>query len=138
MFKLINFPRYCIKNHTKYTSIANVSNFKRPMTLKLEDINSRILADVVNSSSKEQDWQKVRTQIIGNDRSINAINVDSHIIGYCIKNQNLASGKSYIQFLKDQGFQINYATLGRLLKLYHDHCFQKGTKEEDEQEILNM
>ena len=138
MYKLWNLSRSFLRSHLNITSIAHVSNYKRPMMLKLEDINSRILEDAVINSSKEHDWQRVRSQIIENDRSINAINVDSHIIGYCIKHNNLGSGKSYIQFLKDQKYEINFATSGRLLKLYHDHCSQKGTKEEDEKEILEM
>ena len=138
MYKLLNLPRYFLRPHSKTTAIANASNYKRPMMLKLEDVNSRILADAVNSASKDHDWQRVRTQIIDNDRSINAVNVDSHIIGYCIRHNNLGSGKSYIQFLKNHGFEINYATSGKLLKLYHDHCFQKGTKKEEENEILDM
>ena len=138
MLKILNLTRSCVKAHSKLFTVANVSNFKRSSVLSTEDSHLKLLTDIVNGSLEDLDWKKVRSEIITNDRNISAVNVDSYIVGFCIKGLKLKSAKSYISFLKKQGLEINNGTSGKYLRLLHDHCIENGTKKEDEKEILDM
>lgn len=96
-----------------------ISNYKRSDKILLKSDNYAFADIIAGNEITESHWQKIRNDALCNSRMINEVNVDSIILGNCLSNANLNLGKSYINFLKNDGKKINYATWGKLLKLYH-------------------
>lgn len=73
-----------------------------------------------NRPLSDVEWQTLRNDLFGSDRSITEVNIDATILGHCLPDGLLETGKSYVRFLRVAGRQPNLATLGRLLRLYHN------------------
>lgn len=127
-----------VKQFNNFTKL-NVSNFKRSSKLYLNEDHVSILSKTIAKADLTfQDFNSLRQEIIKIDRNINEINVDSCIVGFCCKDLRLDTAKLYLEFLKSQNIEVNFATFGKLLKLYYSHFLQNGPNQEAESEILNM
>jgi hypothetical protein len=131
---------FSVKQLNKITSLSrNVSHFKRPSKLYLKDDQLSVLSRTMAKDDLTfQDLQNLRCEIIEIDRNINEVNVDSCIVGYCSKEVKLDTAKLYLDFLKSQKIEVNFATYGKLLKLYYLHSRQSQISQEAEDEILTM
>lgn len=130
----VNSANKLIKIHK-----LSVSHFKRPGNLKLQENHSVLMNEILSKNDITfKDFGFLRNKVIEMDRNISDINVDSIIVGYCSKETKLDVAKDYISFLKDQNIQINFATYGKLLRLYYHHCQKYGNNLKHEEEILEM
>lgn len=142
---ILNFRRILsINNGNKFNKLINisklgVSQFKKPSHLKLQDNHTILINELLAKNEIEfKDFSKLRNKIIECDRYVNDINVDSIIIGCCSKDSNLDAAKLYVNFLKDQGIEINFGTYGKLLRLYFLYSNKYGLNKRNEEEILQM
>ncbi|XP_062557657.1 mitochondrial ribonuclease P catalytic subunit [Armigeres subalbatus] len=81
------------------------------------------------------EWGNIRKGIL-DERRFNETNVDSTVLGMCV---GLESGKSYVKFLRENGVEMNLATVGKLLRLYRtEHSEGVELNEEHRQEIVKF
>ncbi|CAO1405542.1 unnamed protein product [Diamesa serratosioi] len=111
------------------------SNFKRPSGFR---INSNIIDSVLSKNKTKIEWETLRKDIIANERHISEVNLDSNIIGMCFKDIRLDVAESYIDFLQSKSIDINNATVGKLLRLYHVYSVKNGTVPKNEKAILEL
>lgn len=124
----------------KFRQILNrtySSSFKPPNKIRLR--NSALLNDL-SQNNEQIEWEKVRSELLANERSVNESNLDGIIIGHCSKEQRLDIVKSYVKFMKEKSLSINDASIGKLLRLfYQNYKHQKiEISEEDEAEIIKF
>lgn len=115
-----------------------ISNYKRSDKILLKSGNYAFAEITAGKEITESHWQKIRKDALFNSRMINEVNVDSIILGNCLSVASLSLGKSYINFLKNDGKRINYATWGKLLKLYHAAGTKSPLNSTDIEDINGM
>lgn len=148
-------------------NIITVSNYSKTPT-KNDDIIKLSSSITLNKNNSINDnlkvlrnhlkpfasveWKEIRQNLIKTQKRINDINVDATILGLLCSNENnddqnqnllknsLNIAKNYIEFLKNEGIELNNAILGRLMKIYYfTYKFDsKQITEEDKKDVLNL
>lgn len=124
----------------KFRQILNraySSSFKPPNKIRLRN---EALLNVLSQNNEKIEWQKVRSELLANERSVNESNLDGIIIGHCSKEQRLDIVKSYVKFMKEKSLSISDASIGKLLRLfYQNYKHQKiEISDDDEVEIIKF
>ncbi|XP_058823918.1 mitochondrial ribonuclease P catalytic subunit [Topomyia yanbarensis] len=118
-------PRY-------YAGIHQRDPLIRLPTQRLNDLKQKLADSPLPS---EIEWSEIRKSIL-DERRFTATNVDSTVLGLC---NTLEKGKSYVEYLRTKGIDVNMAIICRLLRLYRlqdnsgDHL-----SEQDQQDILKI
>lgn len=100
-----------------------VGSFKRPQTLSLGQNHSVTLLksrvsnlDVITPG----EWKQLRANILSeSNRYINEVNIDATILGVCVADGSLATGKSYVNYLQSVNMKPKIGAVGKLLRLYY-------------------
>lgn len=118
------------------------SKFKPPNKVRYR---TEALTSVLENNHTNVDWENVRHELISQGKFINKLNLDGIVIDGCLIENRLDIAKSYIEFLKSQSLQINDATVGKLVRLYHRrHRKNQETNSsttlpaQDEDEIIQL
>lgn len=84
------------------------------------------------------DCHELREKVLQCVPKRSAINVDQIILANC-RPHELSNGKSYVNYLKKSGQELEMGTLTNLLKLYY-RASKHGTEltAEDQQDIIDM
>jgi hypothetical protein len=104
----------------------HVSQFKRSPILKFYGRNANIVNEILSSTGTVlncEQWRDLRSEILQADRTVNQVNIDAIIMGQL----ELEKAKSYVDFLKHDGLEVNLATRGRILRLYYNEFEQNGS-----------
>lgn len=87
--------------------------------------------------SNKRQTLTLRTTII-NQFPFLQVNVDATLLGLCNPETQLRVAQSYLDFLQSEGITPNYATIGRILRMYYP-AHQKGELlDKDQQDILKI
>lgn len=79
-------------------------------------------------------WDELRNVVLEQKTMIDKNNIDAIVLGFCSKNLNLT--KSYVNYLKAHNINPNFATIGKILKSYHNHYENKDVPPEEIASIL--
>lgn len=125
-------------NLNKLTKM-NVSNFKRPQILYLEEQHTHLLQSefMKNSVLTVDKWKDLRLKILESNR-INEKNIDATIIGHCLKELRLKMAKSYLEFLNVEKIELNSASIGRILRIYVGKAQERELNPEECKDIINL
>lgn len=140
MYRYSSLALRCLLRSTtsSFLQTASVGAFKRSKLIgvsnEYEDLINTRLAENRPLSSAE--WLELRTGLIATNRPISEINVDATILGRCVPDAQLEVGKSYFNFLHENGIKPNLATTGKLLRLYY--ASQNNLTEADKDSIVKM
>lgn len=126
-------------NKLMKTNQLNVSNFKRPQSISLEDEQTHLLQTVFSKNSvlTVDKWKELRNDILQSYR-INDKNVDATIIGQCLKELKLKMAKSYLEFLDAEKIELNAATIGRILRIYYGKAQERELSVDECKDITRM
>lgn len=118
---------------------VNVSNFKRPQSIYLEEEHTNLLQSefIKNSVLSIDKWKNLRIKILESHR-INDKNVDATIIGHCLKELKLKMAKSYLEFLNFEKIELNSASIGRVLRIYYGKAQERELTLDECKDILNL
>ncbi|XP_053670196.1 mitochondrial ribonuclease P catalytic subunit [Anopheles nili] len=112
-----------------YAGVYQKNSHLKPATATIETVKAKLAMNIIPTV---EEWKNIRTNILS-ERSFNNTNVDSVVLGLC---PNLRIGKSYIDYLHQQGLKINLAIAGKLLRLYR--LKEDQVNEEDEADIWRI
>ncbi|XP_058448008.1 mitochondrial ribonuclease P catalytic subunit [Malaya genurostris] len=125
-FKILHVAtRYYAGIHQRHPVI-------RLSTQRLNDLKQKLAGGPIPTASE---WSEIRKSIL-DERYFTATNVDSTVLGLC---GSLDSGKSYLEYLRTKGVNMNFAMINRLLRLYRiQGCDTGQLSEQDQQDIFKL
>lgn len=100
--------------------------------------SNTIFERVLAENHNRFDWEKIRCELVSSERHINKSNLDAIIIGLCTKERRLDAATSYLNYLESKKLEINDATIGKLIRLYHVLYQNQILNSDDEAKILKQ
>lgn len=139
MFKFSKSILFVNFNKLMNTNKFNVSNYKRPLSIYLEDEHTHLLQSEFNNNEvlTVDKWKSLRLKILQSNR-INDKTIDATIVGHCLRELKLTMAKSYMEFLNFEKININAACYGRLLKLYYGIGQERDLSIDECKEVIEM
>lgn len=134
LFKMLCNRSCSFLRNVHYVAKRAVKHNVKPLNIaeSSREILQRLLPSIPNN------WQNTRAQIVNSGHPFTPANVDYITMCYCVANQDVKMGRSYLQHLKHSGADVNLATIGQYFRLVYLANQRGGLSKEDQAEILEL
>lgn len=101
-----------------------LSKYSRQSTVYLSE-NQRYLLDEARNNSSKEYWTNIKHHLIETNRHITQVNIDGLIFNYLCGKGDAETAKSYVNYLEENGQDLNPFSKGIILRTYYTAVMQK-------------